>query len=156
MMLKEDIIGEEATGAFIQLFAEIYKGDSAAIDLALQMLYVVHVWDDLIDEDKTLNSSHINLAFRYVIYDIPMNKYMSRELNTLWLNCYNQWQAANEMELKKEQYEKAYMLRAQIYSCFIGIAANIFGVQYAESISYKVYSFYGENFEKYKEEMNDA
>lgn len=155
-MLEYDVIGEEACKTLRYSLGELYLNDSRAVNLAMQILFVVHVWDDLIDKDKTVTSSMINKAFRYAIYDIPTNPIMNRELNILWLSCYNQWLAANEMEIKKEQYEKAYMLRAAIYSMFLQIASVVGGLDHAEKISYELFSLYGESFSMYKEEFENA
>jgi len=117
----EKLIGKEQLAEFKAAFTLFYLGNTNAVYLALDILYVAHVWDDIID-DTAVSTHHINTAFRKLIYDIPTNPIMDKELNVILLSCYNQWSAANDIEDSGEQLDKAYMLRASIYQAFQYIA----------------------------------
>jgi len=153
----ENLIGKEHLLAFEQKFDELFLGNRDATQLALDMLYVVHVWDDLIDKDPTTDK-YINTAFRKLIYDIPCNPVMTQGLSLLWLNCYHQWLAANEFEDKAtdDKLNKAYMLRASIYQLFNHIAMIVGGIDYAATISSDVYDLYGETLDNFIEEVRNA
>lgn len=156
MNIESEVIGYDACNSLRYHLKGIYLGNNNALELAMKILFVVHVWDDLIDQDKKLTPIQINTAFRYTIYDIPVNPIMNKELNILWLNCYHQWLAANEMESTGNGLEKAYMLRAAVYNIFLHIACTIGGLEYAEKVSSELYSLYGESFNSYKEEFSHA
>jgi len=134
----------------------LYLGNDAAVDLALMIFEVAQVWDDLIDRDHPISDESINRAFRYLIYDIPMNPIMSKELTVILLSCYNQWTAANSIEKCGEDLHKSYMLRASIYQIFQHIAAIVGGLDYGTKVSVDIFNLYGETFESYEEEFKHA
>ncbi len=153
----EELIGKDDLQAYIIEFHKLFLGDENAIALALDILYVVHVWDDLIDKDP-ITDKQISTAFRKAIYDIPLNPLMCKELSILWLSCYHQWLAANELEAEGAEngLNKSYMLRASIYQLFHRIAVMVGGFEYGEKVAKRVYDLYGETLEDIKEEFINA
>lgn len=141
---------------FFTAFHEFYKGNQNAINLSLMLLEVAHTWDDLIDGDE-VDKDSINRAFRYLIYDIPMNPvYKSIPgINDHMLNIYLRWRDATKMESEPNpDLEKTYMLRAGIYDMFLLIAYHLFGDEWAQEIGPKVRKLYGETLDSLKEEFN--
>jgi len=153
----DNLIGKQYVEAFKQEFTGLFLGNQDAVSLAMDILYVVHVWDDLIDKDPSTDEQ-INTAFRKLIYDIPLNPIMTKELSVLWLSCYNQWLAANELEAegKVGGVNKAYMLRASIYQLFHHIAIIVGGFKHGTEVAKRVYDLYGETLEGLQEELRNA
>lgn len=53
----------------------LLKGNRQALKLALDVLYVGHLWDDLIDQDNPRTSEDINSAFLKAFRCIPNNPF---------------------------------------------------------------------------------
>jgi hypothetical protein len=51
------------------------KGDVNAIKLCIDLMYLGHFWDDLIDKDLVRSDEEINQAFLLSLGDIPMNPF---------------------------------------------------------------------------------
>ena len=134
-----------------------FKGNAQASRLILMMFEVAHVWDDLIDNDNPdLSKEDINKAFRYLIYDIPMNPIyrMIPSLPDHWLNVYLRWRDATAMEAEeKPDIDKTYMLRAGLYDIPIIIAYHLYGDDHAKQIGPSVRKLYGETIESLRGEI---
>lgn len=149
-------MNDEQKNAFYAAFHRFYKGDQHAINLSFMLLEVAHVWDDFIDGDP-VEPEKTNQAFRFLIYDIPMNPVyrMIPSMNDHLLNVYLRWRDATAMELEPEpDFEKTYMLRAGIYDIFSLIAYHLHGDEWARQIGPEVRKLYGETVASLKGERN--
>ena len=72
------------------------KGDQQAIKLCIELLFIGHLWDDLIDKDKPRTDQEINQAFTWALGEIPINPYFPGVYHLI-RNAINQWQSANEL-----------------------------------------------------------
>ena len=54
------------------------KGDKQALLLCLDMVYVGHLWDDLIDKDRVRTNDEINQAFMKSFRGIPDNPFFKK------------------------------------------------------------------------------
>jgi hypothetical protein len=127
------------------------------------LLRVLHLWDDLYDQDKTLSPGEISSAFRLALVDIPRNPFYEtfrQELVPLIMNVILQWQDANALETGPERTDHdlhmAYMLRAGYYQIVNYCAYLVGGPLWAESIGPRLRRLYGEKLEAYMEEMKNA
>jgi hypothetical protein len=146
---------QEQAALFQAAFMRWFQGNAAATMLCLDLLEIVHVWDDLIDKDKPVSDGQIDAAFRKLMLDLPMNPFWQAHsgmlipaLQSSWL----QWHAANvmERELRPGDKEKAYMLRAAVYQVFHLCAALCGGFEWAKSVGPEIYRLYGETAESYQ------
>lgn len=136
------------------------KGDEWAIRLCLDLFFVAQVWDDLIDKDKKVPDKNIHDAFRLTMVVIPANPFYVKfgtYLRPLILNTILRWQDANVLErgdISKKHL--AFVHRAGIYDIFNLCAYLIGGVDWAETTGPAMRQLYGEKFEDFVEEMNNA
>ncbi|HEY6022524.1 MAG TPA: hypothetical protein VIY48_22465 [Candidatus Paceibacterota bacterium] len=76
------------------------KGDKQALLYCLDVLYVAHCWDDLIDRDKDVSAEDINQAFIKSLGTIPQNQfylYCQAALLPMMCNALTMWLESNEL-----------------------------------------------------------
>jgi hypothetical protein len=71
-----------------------YKNDDNALKLAVQLLFIGHLWDDLVDGDKQRNEREINDAFTVALGEIPLNPYFPA-IYHMMRNAMIQWECSN-------------------------------------------------------------
>lgn len=97
-------------------YPDLFGGDEDAARLIDDLVYVSHLWDDLIDQDKKRTEREINKAFSACLVDIPSNPFYRRfqtQLMPLLYTSIVQYEAANLMERTKERplVDLAYGMR---------------------------------------------
>lgn len=108
-------MGEPGVAFFKELYP-LLRDDRDALELCIDLLFVGHLWDDLIDKDKPLKDEEINSAFAGMLARIPRNPFFQRhvrDLGPLLMSTVLQWKDANKLELRGSSQERAmaYMLR---------------------------------------------
>lgn len=73
-----------------------YKGDELAVSLVIDLLFIGHLWDDLIDQDKPRTADDINRAFTMALGELPLNPYFPAVYHLI-RNAMCQWEAANQL-----------------------------------------------------------
>jgi len=146
---------------FETLFKEWFLNNNHAISFCLQMLKVIHVWDDLIDKDNELDDEDINEVFTNLMVSIPLNPfYQSNQIHIapMMHNIILKWHTANvfEKEQKKDDIEKAYMLRAELYQLFVLCATLIGGRDWGRTVSVPIWRAYGESVKELEKEIKNA
>ena len=148
---------EQDIKAFNAFFDEIYQGNVEARELSMEILHLVHIWDDLYDRDKDVTNAQVNRAFFSALITLSKNELYQRcNLTEHMLGIIFRWKAANFLEentQSDDDLNKAYMLRAGIYDLFTIIAFYLHGDQWAEAIAPAVYRFYGEKLDDFKKEV---
>lgn len=137
-----------------------FKGELDAVRLCLDLLYVAHIWDDLIDKDRPRHDNEINTAFRIALFDIPSNQFYFQNqgaLKTLILNGILQWQDSNILEKGSEHDQHlAWMLRDGFLDIFSYCAYLIGGPEWVAQIGPDLRRVNEETIESYiKEKGND-
>jgi hypothetical protein len=131
-----------------------------AIRLCVDLIYIAHLWDDLIDKDVVRSDQEINDAFRIALVDIPQNPFYQihqKTITPILLNIILRWQDSNVLE-KGEVHDKhlAYGHRAGI-SEIIGVCAYLVGgPSWAGQQGPDIRRMYEEKLEDFMEEMNNA
>lgn len=95
---------------------EWFGGNRDAARLVAQLCDVAHVWDDLIDGDKTVSPEAINRVFETTLFLIPSNGFFKQHQNALLPLIYTGilgYLTANRMEKSGDahQIEIAHGLR---------------------------------------------
>lgn len=62
---------------------ELFGGNMHAAAFVDDLCYVAHLWDDLIDKDKTRSDDDINKAFILVFINIPSNPFYRENFDVL-------------------------------------------------------------------------
>ena len=137
-----------------------FKGNLAAVEMCMQLTFIAHVWDDLIDKDKVLTDHEISTAFRILLVDLPYNPFYTDhivDLRPLIMNVILQWWDANVLERGSDHdRHMAYMLRASFLQIFNYCAYLIGGPDWAGEVGPDMRRLYEESLESFMEEMNHA
>lgn len=142
---------------FNDKLAEWFRGDSVAVNFALQLWDAIQEWDDLEDEGRC--TSH-NVLIAWWAFEMPQHPFLRAYpglLAVLQL-MYLQWRAANVLERSgdRNDCDKAFMLRATYYGVLHSMAACVGGQEYAAQIGPEIYRAYGETADSLWKEMNHA
>lgn len=62
---------------------QVFLGNAAAVDLAVMLSRISHVWDDLIDGDKPVSGKDINQVFYALLIELPSNPFYRQHMDTL-------------------------------------------------------------------------
>lgn len=150
--------------SFRALFGIWFKEDRNAIEYCRMMVEVVTLWDDLIDGDVRTEED-INLVFRLLVFDIPMNPFFVAHQHILCpihLSAYRAWDDSNRMERclpgpdSNADLEKTFMLRAHLYDLFVMVAYLIGGDKWAKQVGPSIRRAYAERLTTYIEEQTNA
>lgn len=146
-------LSENHRQAFLPLFEQIYKGNTAAIELSFMLLDVAHTWDDLVDKDKPVSTEDIDKAFLYSLQYIPMHPLWSPAMNVMLTSVFLRWKAANAIEADQsasdDEISKAWMLRASLFDLFEVLALQLHGIDWAITHSRLIRMYYGENLKDF-------
>ena len=136
------------------------QGNLHAVRLCIDLTFIAHVWDDLIDRDRERTAWDINQAFRIALVDIPANPFYLQHITQLWplfMNAILQWQDANILEKgTKHDKQMAYMLRASFLQIFNYCAYLVGGPEWASEIGPDLRRIYKETFESFSREQKNA
>lgn len=137
--------------------AEIF-GDPSAYSLAVTLIKVSNVWDDLIDGDP-LTFGEINSAFYATLVEIPGNPFYQRHfqsLHALIQNAIASFLCANEWENTFDEHglELGHVLRYGVANVIGQIVILSRGMAAAAEILPHLYkALCGERFEEYRTEI---
>lgn len=154
--MNHDAVKKEPTED--ELYMRWMRGNESAVGFCRAFMYVIHLWDDLIDKDCERNDQDINTAFR-ILFDLPMNEFYLRhyhQLQPVIATGINAWVAANVMEqgLHDADLDVAYAVRCNILSVIIHAAQIIGGSQWAEQVAVEVWRFgMRESLADYKDDL---
>lgn len=137
------------------------QGNQAAVDMCMAVLYIAHLWDDLIDRDKVRTPNEISQAFILALVGIPGNSFYDQHrflLQPVFSNAILQWLDSNALERSPEIHDRrmAWMLRASILQIFNYSAFLIGGFDWYQQVGPDMRKLYQENFNDFNEEMKNA
>jgi len=136
------------------------KGNFAAVQFCMYVVFVAHLWDDLIDQDNVRSEADINNAFMIALVEIPSNPfYMANvnELRPIMRNTIMQWLDANKLE-RGTDHDKhmAFMLRSSICQIFNYCAYLVGGPEWANEVGPHMRRLYEEPLEDFMKEFENA
>lgn len=113
-----------------------FAGDQDALDLYERLVYAIHAWDDLVDQDKPAN---VNEMVANLFLYIPQNRVFRRfegELRALFMTGMVGYMAANAMEKTGDAHklELAHYLRYTIINMGVFLIAALNGANRAAVI----------------------
>ena len=119
------------------------KDDPGAIRFAIDMVYIAHLWDDLVDKDKDRTANEIGYGFKAALFHLVENPFYMRfigELKPVMVNAYLGWIASDRVGDPK----KEWFLRASIYNIIVHCAYLVGGMEWGEQMAPEVWKFYEE------------
>jgi hypothetical protein len=139
----------------------ILKGDPDACSLALLVWELAHLWDDLVDRDRTLGPEDVHRAFEIALFALPAHPLYQRHFNDLQLLLkigYANWRAANDLErlaqgaetLDPRPMEVAHVLRHKLADVYIYLAGLVGGPYWANENAARIWMIaHNESFAEY-------
>ena len=119
---------------------------------------VIQGLDDWRDNDE-VNPQEKEAVIYKVMFLLPNNpffQYHSKELLPIVSNLVLRWIGANRLEDNREDLHKAYMWRAAYYDLILEVVRLVHGFEAAANASDFVAKLYGETFEDYVKEFQNA
>ena len=92
----------------------------------------------------------------FLLPNNPFFQYHSKELLPIVSNLVLRWIGANRLEDNREDLHKAYMWRAAYYDLILEVVRLVHGFEAAANASDFVAKLYGETFEDYVKEFQNA
>lgn len=138
---REEDVKKQTT--LTQALGRWLKGNPGAIRFILDMVYLAHLWDDLIDRDRDRAPEEISQGFKLGLFHLLENPFYARnigELKPIMVNAYLNWQASNVIKDPSKQW----FLKASIYNIIVHSAYLVGGMQWAEQVTTEIWDFYEE------------
>lgn len=146
--------------ALRQYALEAAKGNTDAAQFLLDMVSVLHFWDDLVDRDKPVDDATIDDRFFTMLVALPRNPFYQAHfaaLNTTLTTAIANWHAATRMERGTDDYAKsiAFILRSSYVDLVTQVAFITGGPDWAAQISHRVHWFaHQETYEGYLKNLD--
>lgn len=137
---------------------EWFGGNQDALNMYRAFSDLSHTWDDLVDKDKDVSESAINLAFLTCLVYLPANPFyrsIQEAVLPMWLVVVSSYETANKFERDKDPHgvEIAHSLRyaaGQIVAYAVYVCV---GPEKAKEILPDVWkSIFFERFDEYRKE----
>jgi len=129
-----------------------------AVRWLLDFWDVIQGLDDWRDNDS-VDAQQKEAVIYKVMFLLPNNvffQYHAKELLPIVSNLILKWIGANKLEDNREQLEKAYMWRAAYYDLILEVVRLVHGFEAAANASDFVAKLYGETFDDYVKEFENA
>jgi hypothetical protein len=121
--------------SFNSLFVKYFMGNDSAIQFCNDIVYIAHLWDDLIDCDKERSPHDINMAFTAALGTVQLNPFYQdniKSLAPLMMAATLKWQAANVLEHgSDDQKFAAFMIRGAFVDIILFCLYLIGGYAYS-------------------------
>ena len=124
----------------------------------LDFFNVIQGLDDWRDNDPVEPKQKEKVIYQ-VMVELPQNHFFqnnSHNLLPLVSILILKWIGANKLEDNREQLHKAYMWRAAYYDLILEVVRLIHGFDEAANAAEYVAKLYGETYEDYVKEFNNA
>lgn len=124
----------------VDKYRRFFRGNADALALAMAVVRIADVWDDLVDQDEDVTTKDINEAFVLALCELPRNPFYREHLNELLplleIGVLN-WLAANKLvdDGGVKQLEVANVIRHGISDLFLHMARLIGGMGWAAEIA---------------------
>lgn len=131
---------------------------SAVQKWLLDFWVVIQGLDDWRDNDP-VDAKEKERVIYLVMVEIPQNPFFqahSHSLLPITSNLILRWIGANKLEDNREHLHKAYMWRAAYYDLILEVVRLVHGFEVAVNASDYIAKMYGETFEDYVKEFQNA
>lgn len=130
----------------------------AAEKWLIDFFYVIQGLDDWRDNDPVEPNQKEKVIYQ-VMVELPQNLFFqanSHNLLPLVSILVLKWIGANKLEDNREQLHKAYMWRAAYYDLILEVVRLVHGFEQAANAAEYVAKLYGETYEDYVKEFQNA
>lgn len=136
-------------------FSLWFKGNAQAVEFAAMLWEACQQWDDIEDDGRCENHNALLAWLAFGKEYHPFFSANSAVMRPAMLSMYLQWRAANTLERGDlRDVEKAFMLRAGIYSVWHLMAWIVGGDDWAAAVGPEIYREYAETPQTLWSEFN--
>lgn len=141
------------------LFSTVTRGNEHATNFLMDMVGVLHVWDDLIDRDKPVPPEAVNAAFETMLVSIPNNPFYRQNfsaLNPVLVCAINNWHVANILEQGEceEDLRIAFISRSSYIDLITQVAYIVGGGDWVREIGPHIRRFaHSEGWDGYQRNL---
>lgn len=154
MTMEEMECLQQANFAF---FERLFGGRTPAVIFIILIFQVLHIYDDLIDQDRPPSSEDLHKCFWIVLIELPLDPFYRKHeavLRPLLMNSILNWRVANNLENSQEQNRRhlgvAWILRAAYLDLLSMSLALERGVEYSINAGQLLRDWaHAETFESY-------
>lgn len=150
------VIPEDQMRVHENLFNYIYQNDVEAVRVSMELVQMLHVWDDLIDKDVEISNQEINAAFVAALCEVSGSWLWDANAAALARVAFLKWQTANYFEANtadENQKLMSFVFRAGFIDLFYYFAYKMYGMEWVQHVGPAIASWYGEDFAKYQQEF---
>ncbi len=140
------------------VFTRVLGLPPAAVQWLLDLWGVIQVFDDVVDGDQPSRKTAREAIFTALV-GLPANPFYlanSQILVPMLTAAVLKWVASDDAERAGEANEQSYMWRAAYYDIVLMVVFLCRGPEYAMTTAKQVLSLYGEPFEAYRKEFENA
>ncbi len=144
-------------------FDRFMLGNQDAVSLCVALYRVMHVWDDLIDQDKPIADADINQSFFYVMGEMPVNPFFRVHADALCAvlrSVMSSWMMSTELERGEDETGRdlAFGVRVSFVDFVVQCACLLGGYLHSQQVSRECFRALCavESLSEYKKELNHA
>ena len=141
-----------------EVFSQALGLPPAAVQWLLDLWVVIQTFDDVVDGDQPTREN-MRHAILLSLVNMPGNPFFLSNAHTLlplMTTAVLKWVASDDAERAGEASEQSYMWRAAYYDIVLMVVLLCRGPEYAMGAAKQVLSLYGEPFEAYRKEFENA
>ena len=139
----------------VPLFSDFLLGNVAAVHFIVRVFRALHIWDDLIDKDKTITDDEIHSVFWDLLIVLPTDPFYTANhafLSSTLMNAIINWHIANKLEREGDEKDKsiAFILRGAYIDLLSAAAFVVGGMAWAQEIGPAIRRWaHAETFDEY-------
>lgn len=141
-MLKQQESEQHEQYDRLPYLAWALNNNAEAVSLCEQLVYVSHLWDDLIDGDVAVDAERVNRAMWTAIVDVPANPFYQRhygQLAPVIRQSIIDWMDATTLERQDQHGQTiAFVLRDGIQSVITTCAYLVGGYDWMREVTAEI------------------
>jgi hypothetical protein len=141
-----------------QNLQQVFALPDSAVDWLMMLWGAIQLFDDVADGDD-VDRRNLNAAIWNTLVAMPQNQFFqnnSAVLSPLMGAAILKWQASDTAERNGSADEKSFMWRAGYYDLVLMAVQLCHGADAAAQNAHHVMALYGESFENYLKEFENA
>lgn len=135
------------------------KGNTQAIELAIDIIWLSDKIDDLYDQDKPVTREKIKKIFRKLICDIPNNDFYKKfypQISALMTSAYLMWMNSTELESgSTEDRFICFQIRNSTMNIIHNLIFLVGGGEWIAQVGVEFWKWFAPNKDKLIELLNE-
>jgi hypothetical protein len=135
------------------------KGDSHAVAFCVDIIFLAHLIDDLVDRDVERSVEDVKIGFRKLLCDFPNNPFYKQfypQLSTLMASTYMMWLDSTSLEKGSEEERFiCFQIRNTTMNIVHHCILLVGGVDWAQEQGVAFWKLFAPKQEKLEELLNE-